>query len=195
MNVRFCAAISIYRNIFEGEKTSHFLRAKWITLFNTIDYLEKITEDDLLKVNTFALGQLTDLNLRDCGPEEDGLLTTSQRRRQRRQEQAKKVSVQSGFTPVVNAAGEAIGKPSCSSSTSSWASPCIFWHGPKASCKKGITCLFSHSGFDQPHQGSDAQRCVTCGSRSHTTKECTSPGGNQDPHADAAWASYRLRRD
>ena len=181
VSIRFMAATSIYKDIFDGEKTSPYLRHKWVNLFNTIDFPERVTEADLIKVNEFAIAQLTDLNLRDCGPGEDGLLSTSQRRRERRREQANKVSGQGQFTSVVNVATDAAVKSSCSSSTSSWALPCRFWHGPKHSCKKGIACLFAHSGFEQTHHESAVHRCVTCGSSSHTTKSCTAPGGSNDP--------------
>ena len=195
VSIRFMAATSIYKDIFDGEKTSPYLRHKWVNLFNTIDFPERVTEADLIKVNEFAIAQLTDLNLRDCGPGEDGLLSTSQRRRERRREQANKVSGQSQFTSVVNVATDAAVKSSCSSSTSSWALPCRFWHGPKHSCKKGIACLFAHSGFEQTHHESAVHRCVTCGSSSHTTKSCTAPVGSNDPHAEEAWAAYRSHRD
>ena len=42
--------------------------------------------------------------------------------------------------------------------------------------------------------GSLTKKCVTCGSSTHLSKECTRPGGTKDPKRDEHWQQYRQRR-
>lgn len=37
-------------------------------------------------------------------------------------------------------------------------------------------------------------RCITCGHRNHTTKDCTAPGGKKDPKWQGSWDEYCKRK-
>jgi hypothetical protein len=77
----------------------------------------------------------------------------------------------------------------CSSTTSSWASPCRSWT-ERGVCQRGISCHFAHPGFPVTED-----RCITCGAKDHRGKDCKAPGGGADPNREAAWEEYRKRKE
>ena len=76
-----------------------------------------------------------------------------------------------------------------SSTTSSWATPCIHWAN-KGMCTRGADCYFAHQGFDTTES-----RCVICGDKSHRSNVCTAPWGGADPNREEAWNKYRKRKE
>ena len=54
----------------------------------------------------------------------------------------------------------------------------------------GIFCKYAHAGFP-----TSEKRCIICGKSGHDAKECTRPGGGNDPNQDAAWTEYRKRQE
>ena len=76
-----------------------------------------------------------------------------------------------------------------SATTAMWAQPCNSWTN-KGTCSRGISCRFAHQGFPVSEN-----RCITCGKADHSHRECTAPGGGQDPNRDAVWDEYRKRKE
>ena len=214
----FAAATSIYKNIFESAQCSSFLHAKWVNKWNSIDPAmgNKVDYDDVISMNTFAYGELQQIHLSGGSSSATGLpLTQAELRRKKEtevKEKEKKAAEKANWVTdkfnknpaggnrpahVEGAGGKKGGgkAKSISTTTSSWAGPCTFWHSAKGECTRGVGCKFKHTGFPMfDSSGTMVKRCVTCGSSAHTHKECTRPGGGADPEHDKHWEEYRKRK-
>ena len=76
--------------------------------------------------------------------------------------------------PATDAAAKAafVKKPA---TTSMWANPCTSWQ-TKGLCSRGVSCLYAHAGFKV-----SGKRCITCGAKNHSSKDCSAPGRKQIP--------------
>ena len=218
----YTAVNSMCKSVFASQSCNLFLHNKWVTLVNEIDPNrgENLTYAHVIRLNEFAYGQLQQMHMSGMDSSATGLpLTDAERRRKKEVDQrekdkraAERVSqaaakgkgggkkgepTQTRTSPeaVASKGGGDYKKKSVSTTTGSWAGPCKFWDSSKGECTRGISCKFKHTGFKMFDEGGNLiKRCVTCGSRGHTHKECTRPGGGADPQHDAHWAEYRERK-
>ena len=88
-----------------------------------------------------------------------------------------------------------IGGKHYSATINKWAQPCRAWT-EKGCCTRAVACWFRHDGFaTHGDDNKPIQRCIICGSMSHTSKDCTCPGGNKDPKKEEVWQAYRARKE
>ena len=176
-----------------------------------------LTQQGLSALIQFAESELTAIQVRGKHGQNTSLPLTDTQKQRLKDEQkktaekraAKAQALGAGQPPpgpgsalvgeCATAAGAVAGKgkgQGRSSTTSAWAKPCSFWTGPSGTCSRGISCAFQHAGFATHNSdGTLVQRCVTCGSSAHLSRDCTCPGGAKDPNYDESWSNYRRRRD
>ena len=166
--------------------------ARWMPLKNEFGRPHSISQLAVEKVAAFADAALGALALIGNSNQNPGLpLTDNQKARSVQIKDADKkraaaAKVKAEPPPVTNPeqpkAAAVIKK---SATCSMWAKPCNDW-AKTGECSRGISCLFAHPGFNTTQN-----RCITCGKKNHSSKECTAPGGGAGPNRDAVWTEYR----
>ena len=206
-NIRRCAELGCYppdlmltyramESIFSAifDKAEPQLHARWVNLRNDLGLPHVINVEAVERVSTFANTELAALVLHGGTSLNTGLpLTDNQKARlQQIKESDKRRAAAAKTAPTRTAAvtnnSTTTGAVKLSSTTSSWANPCISWT-QTGLCLRGISCHFAHAGIPLSDH-----RCLTCGSRDHMSKDCTCPGGGSDPNRVQVWEAYRARK-
>ena len=196
LRVSYRAFESIFGHVFDQADTPLYHR--WTSLRSKLDLSSTITPVSFQEVSDFADRELTAL-VGQSGPPQDSrprLIHTRRADQMSLKETGKGISVDGTtagtpgplLTPPL--ASQTPSPPKAgrvSSTTSTWARPCTAWK--LGNCVKGISCLFKHEGTPVAEN-----RCFVCRSWTHTSWECTSPGGRSDPEKERSWTEYRERR-
>ena len=198
MLLTYRAMESIFSAVFD--KSEPLLNARWISLRNGLGLPHKVEYDTIVKVAHFASSELGALVLHGGTGLNTGLpLTDNQRARQQQLKDSDKkraaaakaqlvADAQAQVVPPVPTPPATAAGARLSATTSIWAKPCTSWKDTGV-CSRGISCRFSHSGFPVTES-----RCITCGRKNHTAKQCTAPGGGADPNREQVWEEYRKRK-
>ena len=207
VTILYTAFQSIFSNVFDGATGAMQLR--WLQLQNELNLPQVITHDKMMRVASFAQGELQYMVIQGGRTGNPGLPMTDN---QQKQEQQKKDNEgknkraaalkadgawrntapepdptgKGGASP--QAAAATYGNRELSRPTTWWKGVCRDW--AMGSCVKGINCGFQHDGIPK-----DAGRCFICGKEGHSTTECTCPGGGKDPEKDKRWTAYQAIRD
>ena len=190
---------SIFSSVFD--KAEPLLHSRWVNLRNSLGLPHVINVQAIEQVSKFAEAELGALVLHGGAGLNTGLpLTDNQKNRQNQIKETEKKRVaalraaQQQPQPQpqpqqAQAAAVTIDGVRCTSTTSSWASPCRDWDSTKL-CKRGISCHFAHKGFPVSES-----RCITCGAGDHKGNDCKAPGGGADPDRQKTWDEYRKRKE
>ena len=187
LTLSYRALESIFGIVFDQAEPQ--LHMRWIQLKNNLGLPHIISQTAFQQVSEFADAELSALVLMGGTSLNHGLpLTENQKKRLiDLKEGEKKRAAKAVDAPAAEHVPPDPYAARFSNPLTTWA--ILLKDLQNGECRRGVNCRFQHDGFPM-----EQNRCFTCKSPDHSSKECKCPGGGADPQRVKHWEEYRARK-